>query len=335
MTPGFVLDPDTAPGVALELLYSLKVRDVMTTKLICGKRSTTLRQLRDTMRDNDITGVPIMERDRIVGMVSMEDILRAMEEGRLDCTAEECMTRSVISLADDMPVNFAISYLEKHGFGRFPVLNRDGDLVGILTSRDILTHLLVALNRELERIEAKDREARAGSTAATANQSTAAPAGANAATGAAPEGATPGTITQSTERTRIFTTRKFDFERAGRASTEIKRILTERGVDPRTARRVAVASYELEMNQVVHSVGGTLRFSLLDDGVEILAVDRGPGIPDIEAALTEGWSTATEWIRSLGFGAGMGLTNTRRVSDEFEISSNPDGTSVRVRINLG
>jgi len=127
-----------------------------------------------------------------------------------------------------------------------------------------------------------------------------------------------------------FTTVRFDFELAGKASTEVKKVLKSRGVDSKVIRRVSIASYELEINQVVHSLGGTMSYFIQSDRVVIVAADTGPGIADINLALQEGWSTANEWIRSLGFGAGMGLANTKRVSDEFSIESALGaGTTVR------
>lgn len=107
----------------------------------------------------------------------------------------------------------------------------------------------------------------------------------------------------------------------GRAANEIKKLLKERNVDRSVSRRVAVAAYELEINICIHSHGGILTFILADDTVTIKAKDRGPGIPDIEWACRDGTSTANDWIRSLGFGAGMGLSNSKRVSDEFDIQS--------------
>ena len=127
-----------------------------------------------------------------------------------------------------------------------------------------------------------------------------------------------------------FTTVRYDFELAGHASTGIKKALKQRNFDPKIIRRVAIASYELEINQVVHSHGGTIGCSIHPDKVIITAADNGPGIPDISLVLQEGFSTADEYIRSLGFGAGMGIPNTKRVSDEFTIESTPDvGTTVR------
>jgi len=92
-------------------------------------------------------------------------------------------------------------------------------------------------------------------------------------------------------------------------------------VDPALTRRIGIASYELEINQVVHSDGGIMRYYITPEKLTIEAVDTGPGIADVEKALTEGFSTASDRVRALGFGAGMGLPNTRRVSDGFQIKS--------------
>jgi anti-sigma regulatory factor (Ser/Thr protein kinase) len=210
---------------------------------------------------------------------------------------EEKMTRNVIVLEDDMPLSFAISYLNKYRYGRFPVLNKKKELVGILTSKDVIRTLLVEMNREVLRLEKiHEKHTRA-----------------------------PDMYSEMD-----FTTVRFDFELAGRASTEKKKALKTRNIDPKIIRRVAIASYELEINQVVHSLGGTISCSINPDKVIVTAADNGPGIEDISVVLQEGWSTADEWIRSLGFGAGMGLPNTKRVSDEFYIESTPGvGTTVR------
>ena len=118
-------------------------------------------------------------------------------------------------------------------------------------------------------------------------------------------------------------------------TSEIKKILKERGIKQSIIRRVSIAAYELEINLVVHSDGGVLIFQLLPDAIMIKTQDKGPGIPDLEKALTDGFSTASEWIRSQGFGAGMGLPNVKRVSNDFQISSDITGTEVKIKINLG
>ena len=109
-------------------------------------------------------------------------------------------------------------------------------------------------------------------------------------------------------------------------------MLQKRGIDPKIIRRVAIAAYELEMNLVVHSDGGTLTFRADEGEVQLIAKDQGPGIANVDLAMQEGWTTANDWVKSLGFGAGMGLPNAKRVSDEFHIASElGKGTTVTVR----
>ncbi|ADN02321.1 CBS domain-containing protein [Spirochaeta thermophila] len=290
----------------LELIYTLKVRDVMTRDLITATPDEPLRSIQHKMKANRITGVPVIQKHRLVGIVSLDDIITALDKGYIDEPAGRHMTRNVVVLEEDMPLRFAISYLDKYHYGRFPVLDKKGSLVGIVTSRDIITSLLLQANRALEQMEATLYRR-------------------------SYEGHPP----EAGSYTREFYIRQYDFEHAGTASTQIKRILTERGLPPKVVRRASIAAYELEMNIVVHSVGGVLRLVLTPRRVEITAEDSGPGIEDIALALQEGYSTAADWIRSLGFGAGMGLPNTKRVADEFSIHSTPGkGTIVKVAISL-
>jgi CBS domain-containing protein len=299
------ISTEDSPSVILELIYKLKIKDVMTSALITAHRGDTLRHIQTVMKENYITGVPIAEDRRLLGIVSIDDIVTALDSGYIDERAERHMTRNVIVLEDDMPLSFAISYLNKFRFGRFPVLNKGRELVGIITSKDVIKTLLVEMNREVLRLE---RSQRAGAGASVENG----------------------------ESELDFRTTRYDFEGAGRASTDIKKALKRLDLDPKTVRRIAVASYELEINQVVHSYGGSIHCTIQSDRVIITAADTGPGIADVNLALQEGWSTANEWIRSLGFGAGMGLANTKRVSDEFSIeSAEGSGTTVRSVIYIG
>jgi serine/threonine-protein kinase RsbT len=126
-----------------------------------------------------------------------------------------------------------------------------------------------------------------------------------------------------------------DFSLAGRASTELKRVLGRLGIAPESIRRASVAAYEGEINMVIHAGGGVVVAEIEADRIELSLRDSGPGIPDIALAMTEGWSTAPERYRELGFGAGMGLPNMKRNCDEFEIESEVGkGTCVRMVIKL-
>ena len=119
------------------------------------------------------------------------------------------------------------------------------------------------------------------------------------------------------------------YETAGEASASIKRKLKQLGIDSGVLRRISVASYEVELNLVIHSMGGTLTLAVDPEQITLISKDVGPGIPDITRAMTEGYSTANEEARSLGFGAGMGLPNMKRNASSFDIQSQPGvGTSI-------
>ena len=126
-----------------------------------------------------------------------------------------------------------------------------------------------------------------------------------------------------------------DYTHAGEASADIKRQLKQLGVSANVMRRVAVASYEVELNLVIHSLGGTLTLLVDPDNVTLISKDVGPGIPDIEQAMTEGFSTASAEARTLGFGAGMGLPNMKRNATEFDIQSEVGvGTTITMKFAI-
>ena len=112
-----------------------------------------------------------------------------------------------------------------------------------------------------------------------------------------------------------------DYVNAGKASTDIKRRLKQLGFGGDVLRRVAVASYEVELNLVIHSMGGELTLTVFPNAAQLVSSDIGPGIPDLDMAMREGYSTASDEARSLGFGAGMGLPNMKRNADGFDITS--------------
>lgn len=112
-----------------------------------------------------------------------------------------------------------------------------------------------------------------------------------------------------------------DFINAGKVSTTVKSILKELGIDHGIVRRVAISTYEAEMNVAIYADRGVLKFLILPGGIRIIVEDEGQGIEDVELAMQEGYSTATEEIREMGFGAGMGLPNIKKNTDDFQISS--------------
>ncbi len=125
-----------------------------------------------------------------------------------------------------------------------------------------------------------------------------------------------------------------DYIAAGSASSSVKKMLKQLGYPAGAVKRVAICMYEGEINMVIHADGGEARVDIVSDHVDIVLEDRGPGIADIALAMQEGYSTASEHARSLGFGAGMGLPNMKRYADAFAIESTVGvGTTVRMRIS--
>ena len=126
-----------------------------------------------------------------------------------------------------------------------------------------------------------------------------------------------------------------DFTRAGEASSDVKGKLKQLGISPATVRKVAIAMYEGEINMVIHADGGQAEVEVDANQIVIRMTDTGPGIPDVEQAMQEGYSTAGQTARELGFGAGMGLPNMKRYSDEMTIDTEVGkGTTVTVKIKV-
>ncbi|HAK45549.1 MAG TPA: histidine kinase [Spirochaeta sp.] len=289
------------PLVVLELIQGHKISEIMSRNVVSVKPDVTMREVKLMMKDRGISGMPVVRQKRLLGIISVEDLLNALEDGLMDDSVEKHMSRNPVILEEQMPVSFAIDYFENYSFNRFPVLNESKELVGMLTDRDIIMHMIKVMNGEIGRLE---------------------------------ELAKHGHHTEIGNVIRRYAVVQNDFKNAGKASSEIKALLQEHDVDRKIIRAAATAIYELEINQVVHSLGGEIVCRISDDHVEVLARDRGPGIKNIDLALSEGFSTATDWIRSMGFGAGMGLPNIKRVSDDFRIKSSESGTEIKVIINL-
>ncbi|VGO16596.1 Serine/threonine-protein kinase RsbT [Pontiella desulfatans] len=285
-----------------ELIYGLRISEVMTSKVFAVSRNCTMRDVQTIMKNNSITGVPVVDNKRVVGIITMNDLMNALEQGAMEEGVTKWMVGEVQTLAEEMPLSFAISAFGKFSFRQFPVVNKKNELTGILTFRNINHALIRELSRQLREMEQQHEH---------------------------PD------EPDALRLNKVYQLHRYDFENGGKASSEIKKFLKERGIPPKVVRRVAVASYELEINLVAHSIGGMLGFDINTDRVKISSHDRGPGIEDTEKAMTEGYSTANEWIRSQGFGAGMGLPNVKRVSDEFAIESAVGmGTMVQAIINL-
>ncbi len=126
-----------------------------------------------------------------------------------------------------------------------------------------------------------------------------------------------------------------DFNAAGEASSSVKKKLTQLGIDPAIIKKAAISMYEAEMNAFIHANGGEVDVEISSEKINIRISDKGPGIPDVELAMKEGYSTAPDKVREMGFGAGMGLPNMRRHSDKMDIDTEVGkGTTVKMEIYI-
>jgi CBS domain-containing protein/anti-sigma regulatory factor (Ser/Thr protein kinase) len=278
-----------------ELFYEVKVGEVMTRKVIHVTSQTPMGEIRKLLREHRISGIPVVQDGTLVGLISIEDLIKALAESAMDATVGERMTRNPVTLGGDEPVVMAINHFATHGFGRFPVVDQKGCLVGIVTRGDIIEGLLKKM--EIEYHEEEIRRYRVSHIFEDI-------------------------ISDRTSIMLRYNVLPRDFNRGGEASSNIKLVLTRLGAPPEIVRRAAIAAYEAEMNMIIHTTeGGEIEAEVQPGRLILRAADRGPGIPDIAQAMQPGFSTAAEWIRELGFGAGMGLSNIRRCADEMKLES--------------
>ena len=128
---------------------------------------------------------------------------------------------------------------------------------------------------------------------------------------------------------------KANFINAGEASSSVKKVLRKLGVNPECIRNLAIAMYEAEINMVIHANGGTIDVEITPEYIHVVLADSGPGISDINLAMQEGYSTAPDYVRSLGFGAGMGLPNMKKYTDDMRIESElGKGTTIYMTVNV-
>jgi CBS domain-containing protein/anti-sigma regulatory factor (Ser/Thr protein kinase) len=292
-----------------ELVYELKVKDAMRRNVITASPDMLMSDLRGILRDNKISGAPVVEKDHLVGVVSIEDFIEWLSDSGDDCPISEKMTTQVATLFEDEPLTRAVDMLDRTGYGRVPVLSRaDNKLVGMMTKGDIIEALL----RELE-VDYQEEEVRRYRASHIFEDIS-------------------GGDTKLTFRSCV---KARDFDGAGEASSSLKKTLERLGIHPAIVRRAAIASYEAEMNLVIYSEGGEITAEVRPDLIRLDVCDTGPGIEDVEQAVQPGYSTATEWVRELGFGAGMGLVNMKKCADEMYLDSEMGkGTHLTMSFNM-
>lgn len=292
-----------------ELGYELKISQVMTTNVVTLSPDMHMIDALDLIQKNRISGAPVVQNGEVIGIISTEDLIRSLRDGRIDRKVTDYMTRGLITAKANEKVVEALKTFAKKNVGRLPILDENNKLVGMLTKGDITNGLLTALQRDYQAEELIRYRASHLFEDIESDR------------------------TSLILRYRII---KDDFLHGGAASNHIKKALQRLGASRQIARRCGIAVYEAEMNLIIHTNnGGFLRVEIEPHKITMEAYDDGPGIEDVEKALTPGFSTATEQVRNKGFGAGMGLVNIRGCVDEMSIkSSKESGTNLYMTMYL-
>lgn len=293
-----------------ELAYELRIREVMTEDVLCLSPDLEMEKALDIFQKDRISGAPVIKDDALIGIISIEDLIHSLRENRPGSIVRDYMSEDVISVHEFDPVVEALKTFSRTKFGRLPVLDEDNHLVGIITKGDISNGLLVALQRDYHAEELIRYRA---------------------------SHLFEDIVSDRTSLILRYDILKGDFVHGGNASSNIKRALLRLGASPQIARRCGIAIYEAEMNLIIHTNhGGTIRAEIEPHKITMEAYDDGPGIKDVELAMRPGYSTATNEVREMGFGAGMGLVNIKRCVDEMKlISSLKRGTNLYMIIFLG
>jgi CBS domain-containing protein/anti-sigma regulatory factor (Ser/Thr protein kinase) len=292
-----------------ELAYELRIEEVMTKNVTTLSPSMIMREALDIFQKDRISGAPVQEDNKLIGILSIEDLIRSLREGRVDLKVSDYMTTQLLTVLSTDPLIEALKIFVRTKVGRLPVLDPNGKLVGIITKGDLTNGLLRALQRDYHAEELIRYRA---------------------------SHLFEDIISDRTSLILRYNIKKGDFTHGGAASSHIKRALLRLGASPQIARRCGIAVYESEMNLIIHTTnGGTLRVEIEPHRITMEAYDDGPGIPDIELAMQPGYSTANESVREMGFGAGMGLVNIKRCVDEMKIISSAErGTNIFMVMKL-
>ena len=292
-----------------ELTYELKIQDVMSKNIETVGSKIPVSHLRDVLYNKRISGVPVVNNDELVGIISIEDFIKCLEQEEMDALIEDKMTKNIKTLYADEPLVHAIMKFEKYGFGRFPVISRkDKKLEGIITKSDIIKGILKKLETAYH--DEEERRYRASH------------------------------IFNDIIADEVFLKFQYfvegkNFDRAGEAATGLKKTLYRLGLSPEIVRRASISTYEAEINIVAYTEGGEIVAYIDPHQIKIIITDKGPGIPDIKKAMEPGFSTAPGWVRELGFGAGMGLPNIKKFTDKMTLRSTIEkGTHLEIIIKL-
>jgi CBS domain-containing protein len=286
------------------LFVDITAKDIMLKSVITLTKDRTMWQAKELMRICKISGVPITDADnQLEGIVSIEDIIVALEGNYITDSIEKHMTRDLVTLSPEMNLEALIEKFNRYRYGRFPVVDSEGKLIGIITKKDIIGAILDKFRliyvHDTRRREVLERSVDWFDKSLIS-----------------------GDAVEKKSADFVFHIDYSEIDMAGVGSAKLKSYLKTLTDDDNLIRRVSIACYEAEVNVVIHSGSEGYIFAWYDEAlVRVRVEDYGRGIENVEQAIKEGFSTASDHIRELGFGAGMGLPNMRRYSDKMVVVS--------------
>jgi len=291
------------------LVYELDVESAMTKEVVTVSPDLTMDKLTKILKSNRITGVPVIDDGRLVGIISLEDYVRWIADDGQQSHVRDVMSRNVQTIYSDEPLVSAVSRLERFGYGRLPVLDRSTDaLAGIVTKGDVIESMLGNLE-----IDYREEGLLTHRTSRFFED----------------------IMSDSTQLSFAYEIRGNSIAEGGEVASTLKKTLRRLGVHPDVVRRAAITVYEAEMNVIIYAKAGRVRVTVDQRHISMVVEDEGPGIPDVEQAMAPGYSTAPESVRELGFGAGMGLPNIKQCAESFEIESIVgEGTRLKVSFHM-
>jgi anti-sigma regulatory factor (Ser/Thr protein kinase)/predicted transcriptional regulator len=282
-----------------EFFRDLRAQNIMNSIVLVLKEDDTMMDAKDIMRRKKISGLPIVDDTNcLINIVTMEDLIKVLERGEIHKKIREFGRKKVLALHVDDDFDKILEFLTSRPYGRYPVVDSHNKVVGIITKQDLLFGVVSKLT-SLYLHDERTRETLESPLSVL--------------------------IQSQIDKTKphfLYYIHDQDINSAGEGSALLKTFLLQKGIDEKIVRKTCISTYEAEVNVVIHGEGnGSIAASITDDAIVVFVDDDGPGIEDIERAMRPGFSTASEHIRTLGFGAGMGLSNIKRFTDKLVITS--------------
>ncbi len=290
----------------IERIYEIPVEKIMRTDVVRVSPGAMMSELKYAVKENNYACIPVLEGEKLIGQISIEGYIDWLTSDLGDVPVSEIMDIKYKTLHPDEPVITAVKELELIGLRGLPVVENESEkFLGVICRCTMMEGVLAELDMNDKKEEQKDDCLFSNIQSSSA------------------------LVTLS------YILKQKPLEYGGEISSSIRADLYKLGLPGSIVRRTAIAAYEAEMNLLSYAGGGLFTINLNEEILDMKIEDRGPGIPDVEKAMEPGYSTAPDWVRELGFGAGMGLQNIKNCSDNFKIESTVgEGTVLLVNINM-